>query len=89
MSDEYFERAVSELELNVSSGVIVSEVLDGGSAQYAGILPNDVIVKVDGSSISSTDDLRSRIAQSKVGDVLKITVFRNGKTKEISVSLKS
>ena len=89
ISDEYFERAVSELELNVSSGVVVSEVLDGGSAQYAGILPNDVITKVDGSLISSTDDLRSRIAQSKVGDVLKITVFRNGKTKEISVSLKS
>lgn len=89
ISDEYFERAVSELELNVSTGVIVSEVLDGGSAQYAGILPNDVIIKVNSESIRSTDDLRSKLAQAKVGDVLKITVFRNGKTKEIPVSLKS
>lgn len=89
ISDEYFERAAQELELNVSTGVIVSEVLDGGSAQYAGILPNDVIIKVNNETIRSTDDLRGKLAQAKIGDVLKVTVFRNGKTKEIPVSLKS
>ena len=89
ISDEYFDEAAKDLNLNVASGVIVSEVLDGSSAQYAGILPNDVIVKVDNISIRSTDDLRNRLAQSKIGDVLKVTVFRNGKTKEIPVALKS
>ena len=89
ISDEYFDEAVRDLNLSVASGVIVSEVLDGSSAQYAGILPNDVIVKVDNVSVRSTDDLRNKLAQSKVGDVLKVTVFRNGKTKEIPVSLKS
>lgn len=89
ISDEYFERAAQELELNVSTGVIVSEVLDGGSAQYAGILPNDVIIKVNNETVRSTDDLRGKLAQAKIGDVLKVTVFRNGKTKEIPVSLKS
>ena len=89
ISDEYFDEAAKDLNLNVASGVIVSEVLDGSSAQYAGILPNDVIVKVDNISIRSTDDLRNRLAQSKIGDVLKVTIFRNGKTKEILVALKS
>ena len=88
ISDEYFQEAAKDLNLNVSSGIIVSEVLDGSSAQYAGILPNDVILKVDGSTINSTEDLRGRLSQSRIGDVIKVTVFRKGRTQEIAVSLK-
>ncbi len=89
VQDQYFEDVAKEKDLNVASGVIVDEVQDGSAAQYAGILPNDVIVKIDGKAINSTVELRSIVAQSNIGDVLKVTVFRNGKVKEIQVSLKS
>ncbi len=87
--DQYFQEEAKNKDLNVSAGVIVANVLDGGAAQYAGILPNDVIVKINGSAIRSTEELKNVVSSAKVGEVLKITVFRDGRTKEISVALKA
>ena len=87
--DQYFQEEAKEKDLNVSGGVIVANVLDGGAAQYAGILPNDVIVKINGSAIRSTEELKNIVSSAKAGDVLKLTVFRDGRTKEISVALKA
>ncbi len=87
--DSEFASAAKDLDLNVSQGVIVSQVLDGTSAQYGGVLPNDVIVKIDDAPLRTTAELRARIAKSKVGDVLKLTVFRGGQTRELQVTLKS
>jgi serine protease Do len=88
VSDDYFEKEATERNLNIDSGVIIDEVVDGGSAQYAGLLPNDVIVKINNNPINSTEDIRSIVANTKVGDTLKVTVFRNGKSKDISVAMR-
>lgn len=87
--DQYFQEEAKDKDLNISAGVIVANVVDGGAAQYAGILPNDVIVKINGSAIRSTQELKGIVSNAKTGDVLKITVFRDGRTKEISVALKA
>jgi serine protease Do len=86
--DQYFEEVAKEKDLNVSEGVIVENVLNGSSAQYAGLLPNDVIVKIDGDAIRSTQELKEKVSNAKAGDVLKVMVFRNGKTKELAVTLR-
>jgi serine protease Do len=64
-------------------------VEDGSAAQYAGILPNDVIVKINSNAVRSTLDIRQLVSEAKTGETLKVLVFRNGKTKEINVTLKS
>ncbi len=87
--DQYFQEEAKDKELNVNAGVIVANVVDGSAAQYGGILPNDVIVKINGSAIRSTQELKTVVSSAKVGDVLKITVFRDGHTKEITVALKA
>ena len=86
--DKDFTGYAKEMDLNVSQGVIVKEVLNGSSAQYAGILPNDVIVKIDDTPIKSSNELRGRIARARVGEILKVTVFRNGQTRELQVTLR-
>ena len=87
--DEYFQEEAKDKDLNVNAGVIVANVVEGGVAQYAGILPNDVIVKINGSAIRSTQELKSIVSNAKIGEVLKITIFRDGRTKEITVTLKA
>lgn len=87
--DQYFQEEAQDKDLNVSAGVIVANVVDGGAAQYAGILPNDVIVKINGTAVRSTGELKGIVSSAKAGDVLKVTVFRDGRTKEISVALKA
>jgi serine protease Do len=86
--DQYFDQVAKEKDLNITEGVIVDNVLNGSSAQYAGLLPNDVIVKIDGEVIRSTQELKEKVSSAKTGDVLKVIVFRNGKTKEVAVTLR-
>jgi len=79
----------SELKLPVDKGIYVRQVLDGSAAQSAGLLANDVIVRVNNSDISSAQSLQNIIGNSRVGDVLNLTINRNGKIKEIPVKLKA
>ena len=89
VADQYFEEVANERNLNVTDGVIIDDVQDGSAAQYAGLIPNDVILKINNNSVSSTVDVRNTIAQTKAGEILKMTIFRNGKTKNVDVTLKS
>jgi S1-C subfamily serine protease len=89
VNDRYFKQATTEQDINVEEGVFVADVEDGSPAQLAGIVPNDVIVKIEGNSVKNTQDVRDIISKSKVGDVVKVTVFRNNKTKVIPVTLKA
>jgi Do/DeqQ family serine protease len=82
--EEYAER-----ELASKNGVVVTEVIDGGAAQYAGILPTDIIVKVNKKDINSAEDLADIMSQFKIGDKVEITLVRNGKTEKIPVLLKA
>lgn len=82
--EEYAER-----ELAVKNGVVVTEVIDGGAAQYAGILPTDIIIEVDKKEIRSAEDLAEIMSRFKIGDKVEITLVRNKKTERIQVLLKA
>ena len=79
----------TENDLPLSQGVVVDNIDDGGSAQYAGILPKDVILAVDGRQVRSVPQLQEIVGRAKVGDTLTLTVFRNGREIEVPVRLKA
>jgi len=64
----------------VFDGVIVLEAV--GPAKDAGLLFNDVIIKLDRQSIGSTMELRKYLYQhKKIGDEIEISFYREGKLK--------
>lgn len=69
------------------NGVIISEVIEGGSAEEAGLEKNDIITAVDDKVISSYADLSKFLDTKKVGDKVKVTVNRNNTVKEFNVTL--
>lgn len=77
------------LGVNFSQGVVVESIMDGGSAQYAGVQPKDVITQVNGRMVHSVPELQEIIGRSKVGDTVTLTVNRKGQTKEIPVKLRA
>lgn len=81
--------AAAELGVSLSQGVVVDELVDGGSAQYAGVLPRDIIIAVDDRPIRDVPELTEIVGRSKVGDVLNITVWRNGREVEVPVKMRS
>jgi len=77
-----------ELMIDISQGAYISELVSGGAAQLAGLLPDDVIVQVNNHEIKNVPDLMAVVGESNVGDLLKIKVNRHGTIKEIDVKLK-
>ncbi len=73
--------------LGVNSGVVVGDVDRRQAASKAGVQRLDVITAVDGQPVSAPDELVSAISSRRAGDVVKLTVFRDGKTREIAVKL--
>jgi serine protease Do len=71
---------------DVYDGVIVLEAV--GPAKDAGLLFNDVIVKLDRQSIASTMELRKYLySQKKIGDEIEITYYRDGELKKTHFKL--
>ncbi len=81
--------AADELGVQINQGVVIDELVDGGSAQYAGLLPRDIIVKVDDRLIRDVPELTEMVGRSKVGDVLQITVVRKGEEVELPVRMRA
>ena len=77
-----------ELGLRITQGVVVENVIDASAAQYAGVLPRDVITGVDNQKVKSAPELQELIGRKRVGETVNLTINRNGKVKEIPVKLK-
>lgn len=82
------EELAKEHSLEIKEGLLVDAVGDKSAAQYAGILPNDVLVELDGHKLDSFDDLKQKIDMAKVGDTILLKVYRKGKYLDIPVRLK-
>lgn len=76
---------------NMPEGVYVSEVIKGGGADKAGLPVNSIIVKIDGNSVDSMEELQEELQYYKVGDTVELTIKvqdRSGYVKEkIQVTL--
>lgn len=74
----------SALMNEVPQGAYVINVVSGSPAEKAGVRPGDIIYKIDGNSVTEKDGGLSKIISGKkVGDIIKLTVWRDGETKEI------
>ena len=78
---------VKALNLKSSNGVFVAGAVPNGPAAAAGITKNDVITAVDGKEVNSAGAFVGEIAAKKVGQSVKLTISRNGKISEVSVTL--
>lgn len=70
-----------------TTGVVVSDVHEGNEAEKAGIKPYDVIMDVDGKSVTTSRALISAITNVRPGQKTKLRVLRNGKETTISVKV--
>lgn len=69
------------------TGCYVLSVTRGSNAETAGFTTGDLITKVNGTSVSTSADVEKALENSKVGDNVKFTVYRNGTTKDLSLIL--
>ena len=69
------------------AGAAVVSVTEGGPAEKAGLQANDIITAVDGKEISGKSGLSSIIADCAAGDKLTLSVYRQGQTLTVTVTV--
>ncbi|HSS08458.1 MAG TPA: trypsin-like peptidase domain-containing protein [Acidimicrobiales bacterium] len=72
-----------------TSGAVILDVTAGGAAGQAGLAPGDIIVDLGGQSVSSAEDLASRLRHRQPGDRVTVTVSRRGRRQDFPVTLGS
>lgn len=90
MGNEVYPEEIrkEQKELGTNTGVQIISVEEDGSV--SGVLEkNDVIIALDGKKIKTMSELQGLLAQHRPGDKIKITVWRDKKEKEFTVTLKN
>ena len=82
------ETMAKGLGLDKAEGVLVQGIVKGGAGEDAGIQIGDVILAVDGTSVKAANQLQAIIGSKHPGDVVKLTMFRDGKTFDKEITLK-
>lgn len=75
--------------LDITYGVYVDSTMNKSAAADAGIKSGDIIVAVDDVETPTSPVLQERIANKRPGDQVQVTVNRQGKERDIMVTLKS
>jgi serine protease Do len=72
--------------LGRGSAVEVIEVVDGSPADLAGLLPEDLLVELDGVRLTGADDLQRVMTAEHIGVAMKATVVRAGELRSIALT---
>jgi len=72
---------------NGQMGVLVTSVVANSPAEQAGVKPGDVILQVNEQATKSTGQLRSAIGIKKIGERVKLTLLRNGKSQLVTMKI--
>lgn len=82
-------KVAKDYNLDKIEGVHIREVNPNSAAEEAGIKTNDVILNIDGVNVNSTAQLQEQISKRRPGDVVKVLIKRDGKPKQINVTLRN
>lgn len=85
---EYFSsnKVAKGLDTNLDEGVVVVDV-ENNSPSFGKLNSGDIIVKVDGKSVSEVAYFRYEVYKHSIGDKIRITVERGGVFKDVYLTL--
>ncbi|MGE5390938.1 MAG: S1C family serine protease [Deltaproteobacteria bacterium] len=84
------ENVIQQLGLpSDSQGVVILRVESGSPADNAGLKAMDIITRIGGKTITTSAEVQNLVEESKVGNILKVAVIRQGKTLSLSVKLQA
>lgn len=71
----------------IPEGAYVMNTVEGSPAERAGIQPDDIITRINGDKVTTTNDLARIIGKKKVGDSVSFTVWREGQERSFTLTL--
>ena len=68
----------AQYSIDITQGVFVYSVVDGGAGDRAGLRLGDVITKMNDTDLTSRQDMSAAMKSYRAGDTVTLTVYRNG-----------
>jgi serine protease Do len=81
------EDLAKSFQLDDAKGVLITEVTKDSPAKEAGVEQGDVLLTMDGRKLEGSGDLRNRIALTRPGSTVHFTIMRDGKQKDLEVTI--
>ncbi len=81
------ERIARRAGLDEIRGVILAEVGEDGAAGKAGLSASDIILEVNGEPVDESNQLQEKVAMFRPGDVITLSIWRDGERLERDVEL--
>jgi S1-C subfamily serine protease len=75
-----------ERVVGIDDGVVVDTIEADAPAYRSDLRPGDIITEIDSAKVVSAHDLQKEVLRKRVGQVLQLTVWRNGQTLKIPVA---
>ncbi len=73
--------------LSVQEGVLIRDVIKGGPADQAGLLPLDVIIALNGQPVRDSGRFQELLYQARVGQQITLTLMRGAEELILAVTL--
>ncbi|WP_071518567.1 HhoA/HhoB/HtrA family serine endopeptidase [Geitlerinema sp. PCC 9228] len=75
----------SPIEVNVSEGVLILEVVPNSPAAQAGLQPGDIIQQMEGQAIEGAEKVQQIVQNTEIGADLSVEVLRDGETVNLTL----
>jgi len=73
--------------LKRTAGAVVAQIAPDSPAASAGLLVGDIIIAVNGKSVTNASSLRSAVGLTPPGQEIDLEILRNGASKTLSVAI--
>lgn len=85
----YIEQATQETLINAGlrNGLVIERVVPNSPAEIAGLQVSDILTRLNNGFIYDENSFKRTIDNSKPGDKITLTVFRNGREQNLNVIL--
>ena len=71
------------------NAILVNSVVEGSAAERAGIKAGDLLIKVGGAPIEEASDLREAVSNLDIGKPSPVTVWREGRSLDLSLTVEA
>lgn len=85
--DEFSPETAERLNIPVRQGVCLGGVIEGMSAQKAGLQKDDVIVEIDGKPLGSYAEIGSALQGKRAGDTVQVVYYRGTEKRTADMEL--
>ncbi|GEM_PF-3285651 len=80
------QKLADKLGITTTSGVVITNVAEGGPAHGAQLSRGDVITAVNGTAVASVADLKTALKGLKAGDTVTLSITNSSGSKSVPVT---